>query len=597
MLRIFIFSIPLVLAAVVVQAQGREISNANARPNVYKGYFLYGSNMGWKNLYWQDEDVGDILVGNSSKKIEGVGVISLRPALYESYVHTWGYDVRVNTFKYYANNGSKDNVVFISDYPCDAHRERKQYTLAGLSQSYENLYEPIWDNGENGTPVNDNNYYALYVYEVAKRYKDQVKFWEIKNEPDLTYNWYCAGATPGIPCNWWENDPPPGDLINWYAPVQSYIRLLRISYEVIKYVDPDAFICVGGIGYLSFLDSILRNTDNPDGGKITDTYPYKGGAWFDCLSYHCYPMYYLRAWDNTIGDFRLFRHSDAAVEALINMRNEYVDLLKKYGYGGEYPEKEIIVTETNVPGKQVGDYIGSPEAQRNYLVKAAIAGQKKGISGIYVYGPWDNAEQNQNGWDYDYMGLYKPLPETPSGTLRVNDSGIAWRTVSQTLRERRYDAVETDKLSLPSGVEGGAFYSEQSKDFIYVLWAKTSIDLNEAASIHYTFSAYTVDQMTVTTWDAKQYVTDGNTIELSGSPVFVQLHIPAAYRAITVQKWTVKYANDRLFFSENVNGVAVYTVYGTLVARFTGNYTEVPVKLSQGIYIIQAGGKSEKLYF
>ena len=501
-----------------------DAKNANTVAHEYNGYFLFGSNMGWLNDNWLDEDVANILVGNASKNIEGAGVTSLRPALYYFFIQAWGYDIKVNTFKHYYNIGAKDNVVFIGDSPTEEHRERKQYVSGVNSQSFENLYEPIWDNGENDTPVNDKNYYALYVYEVAKRYKGQVRFWEIKNEPDLTYDWYCAGAASGTPCSWWDNDPPPGDLINWYAPVQSYIRLLRVSYEVIKFVDPEAFICVGGVGYASFLDAILRNTDNPDGGKVTNAYPLKGGAWFDCLSFHCYPMYSLRAWDNSIGDFRHFRHSDAAANALKGQLDEHVGVLTKHGYGGDYPAKEIIVTETNVPGKQTGDNIGSPEAQRNYLVKAAVIGQKNRISGIYVYGPWDNVEQNQNGGDYDFMGLYKPLPNTPAGTLRINDSGRAWRTASRMLQERRYSQAETSKLSLPAGIDGGAFHSTKTNDHVYVMWAKTATDLSEAASATFTFPAsISASRLNVTSWDGNSSIINGRSITLSGSPVFIKI--------------------------------------------------------------------------
>ena len=499
-----------------------EIKTANTQANIYSGYFLYGSNMGWLNNNWRDEDVADILVGNFSKNIDGAGVNSLRPALYENFVETWGYAVHVATFKYYQDIGAKQNVVFIGDTPSDKNRERKQYVQGINSESYENLYEPVWDEGENGTPVNDNNYYALYVYKIVQGYKDQVKFWEIKNEPDLTYRSDFAGALPGTPDNWWDNDPPPDQLINWYAPIQSYIRLLRVSYEVIKYVDPDAFVCVGGIGYHSFLDAILRNTDNPDGGKVTDKYPYKGGAWFDCLSFHCYPMYYLRTWAGS--GFSHFRHSDAAVEALINHQNEFEKLLKQYGYGSEYPSKEVIVTETNIPNKQVGESIGSGEAQRNYLLKAAVAGQKNGICGIYPYGPWDGREQNENGWEYDYMGFYKPLPNSPGGVLRINESGIAWRTISQMLHERKYDSSETSKLSLPSGVEGAAFHSPKSGDFIYVLWAKTSIDLSEVASATFTIPAsIKADKLNITYWNGASTEVNGRTIDLTGSPVFVKI--------------------------------------------------------------------------
>jgi hypothetical protein len=106
-----------------------DIGTADMNPNVYDGYFLYGSNMGWMNNNWRDEDVADILIGNSNRGWEGVGANSLRPALPENFVETWGYDNRVNTFKYYSERGAKQNVVFIGDNPCDQHRE-------GNSQSY-----------------------------------------------------------------------------------------------------------------------------------------------------------------------------------------------------------------------------------------------------------------------------------------------------------------------------------------------------------------------------------------------------------------------------------------------------------------------------
>jgi len=501
----------------------KESETANIQSNSYTGYFLYGSNMGFLNHNWRDEDIADILIGNQSRGWEGVGVNSLRPSLPEFFVEVeaWGgYDVRVNTFKYYSSRGAKHNVVFIGDSPCDRHREKKQYVSGVPSESYENLYEPIWIENENGTTVNEKNHYAWYVYNVVIRYKDYVKFWEIKNEPDLTGSG-CGWTDPGSPCNWWDRDPTPAELDNFHAPIQSYIRMLRISYEVIKSVDPEAFVCVGGIGYQSFLDAILRNTDNPDGGKVTDKYPYKGGAWFDCLSFHSYPQYYLRNWGN--GGWNYFRHSDAAAEAVISQLKAHENVLRKHGYGGEYPAKEVIITETNIPGKQVDDNIGSPEAQRNYLIKVAVAGQKNRISAIHPFGVWDNVEQNVSGGSFDFMGFYKPLPNTPGGNLRVNDAGIAWRTVSRALNERKYDAAETSKLALPAGIEGGAFHSTKSNDYIYVLWAKTSRDLNETASASYTFpTSITANRLNITTWNGTNTEINGRVINLNGSPVFIK---------------------------------------------------------------------------
>ena len=502
-----------------------SVHNANTYVPPYTDQFLYGSNMAWKNDNWRDEDIASILLGSKSRNWEGVGVNSLRPALYYDYVETWGYDIRVNTFKWYCENGAKNNVIFIGDRPSDQHREKKQYVPGVSSESFENLYEPIWDNGENGTPVNDDNYYALYVYKVVQRYKDYVKFWEIKNEPDFTSTPECGYNPAGKGCNWWDSDPSPKTLANLHAPIQSYIRMLRISYEVIKSVDPEAYICVGGIGYASFLDAILRNTDNPDQGTVTDEYPHKGGAWFDCLSFHIYPMYYLRKWERA--GFKHFRHSDAAVEALVTQADVYTELLKKYGYGRGYPLKEMIVTETNVPNKQVGEFIGSETAQRNYLVKLAVVAQKKRISGIYPFCPWDFKEQDdKNGAEYDYKGFYHPIPHSPQDAkLRMHESGVAWRTTSKLLEERKYDENETMRLRLPSEIDGGAFYSASTQDYVYVLWAKTTKDLSEEASASYTFPAtMNVKEMTVITWDEKETGIGGNTVNLTENPVYIKIN-------------------------------------------------------------------------
>jgi hypothetical protein len=64
---------------------------------------------------------------------------------------------------------------------------------------------------------------------------------------------------------------------------------------------------------------------------------------------------------------------------------------------------------------------------------------------------------------------------------------------------------------------------------------------------------------------------------------------------IEATAWRVFYANGSLNFSEPVNDIAVYTLTGTLTAKFTGNYTDVPVYLNQGLYIVRAGNKSAKL--
>ncbi|MDL2221326.1 Ig-like domain-containing protein [Parabacteroides sp. OttesenSCG-928-N08] len=503
--------------------------NANQLANKYTGPFLFGSNLGYLNSNWKDQDVADILTGNAEKNIEGVGVRSLRVALYESFVEQYGYEIRTKAFQHYQDLGTLNNVVFIGDRPSDAHREKRQYIRGVASESFETLYAPIWDNGENGTPVNDNNDYALYVYKLVNTYGANVKFWEIKNEPDFTKETTIAHNAPGVKPNWWDADPDPKTLDNLHAPIYSYIRMMRVAYEVIKYLNPDAFICTGGIGYESFLDALLRNTDNPDGGKVTAEYPLTGGAWFDCLSFHLYPMYYLKEWvgpdyPGNEEEYIRIRHTDAATRKVINRKNTLNNLLKEYGYDGKkYPEKTFIITETNVPNKQVKNYIGSEEAQRNYLMKLAVEAQKNGISGVYVYSTWDDKEQEEEGDEYDYKGFYKPIPSTPGeAELRMHESGVAWRTTSRLLRDRVFDALETEALNLPDNIAGGAFYSAEANDYIYILWAKTTRDLDETAAAIYHFpAAMNCYKLLTIAWDQTESTIPGNSISLTGAPLFI----------------------------------------------------------------------------
>jgi hypothetical protein len=593
-----------------VQTLASQITfNANSRSNVLDGSFLYGSNMGWYGNNWSDEQVADILVGNPAKGVEGVGVNSLRPALYEYFLEEWGYDVRTETFRYYQTIGARNNTAFIG-YPSDEHRENRFYCEQNQSGMFANLYEPIWDNGENGTPVNDRNTYALYVYKTVTRYHNQVKFWEVWNEPDFTTG-PNGDKESGEERNWWDNDPDPCDLYAFYAPIQSYIRLLRISYEVIKSVDPEAFVCVGGIGYASFLDAVLRNTDNPDKGKVTAEYPQKGGAWFDCVSFHIYPMYYLREWNNDIGNFDYYRTSDRAVQAIVDRKASFQELIRKYGYGSDYPDKSFIITETNIPSKPFDDMIGSDEAQRNFLIKAAVACQKAGIGALYVYGVADEPLADQSHV-YTVMGLYEAIPEMPYN-VKVKDSGIAWRTVSRQLGDRKFDKERTQALNLPPEINGGAFYASSTDDYVYALWA-VAVGDNERRKADYVFpESWKVKEINGRQWNETGFSLQGNKIELTESPVFVQITkdasgiiSPQAAQGFTVNP-TLSSGQFTIGLEiqdpENVR-IDLYNIAGSLTQHLLINrelsagYHSLPfdLNLSPGIYILVVSKKSGTMH-
>ncbi len=509
--------------------QPTNVKTANDYVKPYLGNFRYGSNMGYYSPY-TDEQLADIAAKAS--------INTLRPAFFEFFAEQWGYNVRDNAFRHYDSLGMNENVCFIG-YPSPAHRDNTIYCGKDSSALFANMYEPIWDKGENGTPVNDKNYYALFVYKTVNRFKKSVKFWEIWNEPDFATT-YSPEKAPGQSGAWWNTNPDPCEYAI-HAPVQHYIRLLRISYEVIKSIDPDAYVCTGGIGFPSFMDVILRQTDNPKDGSVTPQYPLKGGAYFDVLSYHSYPHIdnSVRQWSDKIQGFEYFRHSDRAVEGIFKRKKDFDEVLNRFGYNGvKYPKKHCIITECNIPAKAVGEYMGSYEAQRNFLVKAAIKSQINGLLQFHVYSLGELTDQKGIRNEFDLMGLYTKLENTKPYSSTLTPSGLAYQTVSKMLYGYRYDVAETKKIGIPppenSGqvsIDGAAFKNSKTKEVIYCLWAKTSKDLSEEAVAMFSLpdsfiSIEKIKQLSLMRWDFSlipkiETVTPKN-IRLTSSPIFLK---------------------------------------------------------------------------
>lgn len=471
---------------------------ANNQVPAYNGYFYYGTNGGVYDNSWDDLTIADAAAGNPSKGVKGMGSKTFRPPLPGIFVDQWGYNIRTNEFAQYYNLGVRDLTVFLQE-PATAEMDPTFYDGCNVSSRlWKNLYSPIWDGGANGTPYNDTNYYAKYVYEIVSRYKQWTKFWEIINEPDFdgTGNAYLERGRPG---NWWENVPSACGLPNLRAPFFHYVRLLRISYDIIKTLDPNAYIATGGLGYPAFLDLILRYTDNPVDGSVTPEYPLTGGAYFDVLSYHSYPQYQLGQWSNSggpsgNGGFVYQRHSDKCAEKLVELKDQMDSVLLTRGYGTTYPAKIFICTESNIPRRQFNQFIGSNEAQLNYVMKALVESQKHDIRQLYIFHLGESDDYWTATDPFKLMGLYENMfnkgPRWAPYTYRqvYAPSGKGYKTTSDILLYSRYDAAQTAAMALPSNLGGAAFINSLGK-YVYVLWAKTTTDLSESASGTYSFPA------------------------------------------------------------------------------------------------------------
>lgn len=627
--RGFISLLLLCMLIPALRAQSPVDYTANHRMTEYDGYFLYGSNMAWRGNGWSDEQMGSILCDTNNIYGGSPAVNSLRPALYDRFVAQYGIDFRKPTFEHYKGIGAKVNTIFLSGPRKDYYNRTCQLTAEeeslpyDLPASFKNLYQPIWKIENGQKMVNPENYYAQYVFDVVSNFKDYVRFWEVWNEPDYTSKGN-GDKVSGQAGNWWDADPDPCELHNLRSPVQHYIRMLRISYEVIKSVDPEAIVCTGGLGYASFLDAVLRNTDEDPYGEIVDgeTHELKGGAWFDYVSYHVYPMYYLRSWHGYDAEhpdgFTYYRHSDKALVTALDHKKKLENVLIAHGYDGSvYPAKRFILSETNIPservkGTDVGHggykhYIGSDEAQRNYVTKIAISCQMNQIDAVYIFCPYDGYEDAVvQGGEYDFMGFFKYLPEKAAeGVARLKESGLAWQTMVKLMSKRKYDATETQALDLPEAIQGGAFYSPEEDTYMYALWAKTTKDLDESEHVEYMFpESMKVHSIEFTKWDGTMEIIAGNKIPLTGSPVFIRIYAEdiTSNDCLDDMDWSVSPnpVNDVLRLSGVRAGeiVSVYTMTGSRVYKSVAKDRNMEISFSgfeKGVYIIRSGDRSIKV--
>ena len=515
---------------------------ANTTVPTFTGQFRAGSNFSDYYSGFSDEQLSDLAAGAGAKAV--------RPTLPESFVQQWGYNVRSAAFNHYQSvNGMSDNTVIIG-FPSDAHRNTTTITcntqtgpVTVQSETFANLYEPIWVNGA----VNPNNYYAIYVWNLVQTYGSHVKFWEVWNEPGLDYSGYLGYQNVGTPGNWWENNPSPCDY-KLRAPIFEWIRILRISYEVIKTANPNAFVLSSSVGYQSFLDATLRNTDNPVNGSVTPQYPNKGGAYFDGIAHHAYPHFdnSVRTWNSTTNMWDNQRNSDGASEGMWRVIQSFQPVYNTYGYDGvTYPKKKWLISECNVPRQAFSYGFGSGIAQRNFIPKAYIQAAKNGIMQWHI---WQIGERTPPlgtaNYEFDRMGLYERI--NSSATPVLTEEGIALKTTSSILYGKTYDAARTAALNLPSNVGGAAF--NDGAGFVYVLWAKTTTDQSETASATYSFPSgllHSSVSLIQKDWNfgvnnTTSMVSDQN-IALTGSPIFLS---PATVLPIELTQFSGKSERD-----------------------------------------------------
>ena len=373
------------------------------------------------------------------------GADSHRHKLSEYFTDQWGADIHVSELQAMLGAGERDIVCFIIG-PDAAHSNAP----AGASTddlvhySPKNLYEPIFTASGD---VNPDNYWAAFVKTLVTTYSPYIHMWEVWNEPDqVGSNWQATET--------WDTAPPaPSDLIWWNDTIFAYIRLLHVTYAVVHKYDPQGMVTLGGIGYPAFLNALLRYTDEPTAGAVTSDYPDKGGAYFDVVSYHYYPIF-------------APGNSDVGATGLVTLHDQLQAELTKANVTG----KSFIVTESGAPRYTLGTSPGGVDYAHNYLLKAMALAQGAGVSRIDWFILGDSADPGASTDPDAYMGLYENLTSVTSPSAAVlTPSGVAYATLGHLLEGATYDAA-TQARSAPSGTDGVALTTSDQKH-AFVVWA------------------------------------------------------------------------------------------------------------------------------
>lgn len=460
-----------------------------------------GNNPGWYGHHYTDQDVHRLMLkaGNTSTRYF-ITLDQWRTYGFETFVQrikdAYGMGFRNNTFaltaQFYTSYPDQDTVTFENPQGGRVRTMRP----AGL-------YEPIFNS--NGS-INPDNRFAVYVADAIKHFGPYFEYWEIWNEPDITYN-QGAADDPNFshdPDSWWQREPQPWEMYNWVATVGDYVRLCEVGYKVIKKLRPSAKVATGGLGYAAFGYWFHK---------------LGGGKWYDVLSFHAYPVYFLREWSNAAGKHIYQRHSDQAADKTIERAKQWQAVQGEFGI-----VRPVICTEINIPRWSPDSiYTSSDALQRNFTLKLIPQMLEARVGRTWLFVVGEVASPGNSANMFDFMGLYLDLTRATPGAEVMTEQGIACATLDKILRGAVVDERITQSLHVGNRTDGVAFRSPTGKK-ILVLWAKTMFDLDESAAWPYSLPPGFTQSFWLYRWDYSKtgtVTTAGLTFTLSADPIFL----------------------------------------------------------------------------
>ncbi len=455
------------------------------------GKFRIGINHGHRNTSWGD--------AQDSELSRDAGCNSARLKLPETHLDTWGWDIELGDMASYAEHGKRDLVAFLIT-PTRPHSSAPAEAADWELEHWAplNLDAPITIDGA----INPDNYWAAYVYETVLTYRDHVEIWEVWNEPDWVPDWQVTQT-------WFDSPPTAEQLPRFNADIYAYVRMLRVTREAARLADPDAKIALGGLGYESFLDAVVRYSDAPGSGAIDSEHPQTGVAYFDILNYHFYPHY-------------SGLDSSGSARAFVDKCDSMNAVLIEHGHAA----KPCMATESGASHESFADLPSGPAYARHYAIKLMALAHGAGILGVDWFSLSDGAPLGADSDPYRYMGLYLDIAALASTSeAQRTDTGVALASYGALFGEAVADLSGSEALALPDTVDGVALRLPDDRRG-FVLWARDA-DLDEDESAVYELASDL--PVLVHAWDwsqtqATQALAPAGgviTLELSAAPLLV----------------------------------------------------------------------------
>lgn len=214
-------------------------------------------------------------------------------------------------------------------------------------------------------PPRDLQDYATFVRTIVDRYKDDIQYWEIWNEPDLPYSWKAGPA--------------------------AFVNILKTAYPAAKQANPRCKIVAMALsgGYHSFLKGVLANG---------------GGAYFDIYSDHTYVCG--EALKGRLGNIRsLFREYGSEKPIWVTETGYNSCIEKKPGESQEQEDAR---------------WREALKEQADYIVKEHVESLAEGVERIFLY----QASRVGNRYVHENYGLLdetgQPLPAAVAYHLMVS---------------------------------------------------------------------------------------------------------------------------------------------------------------------------------